>query len=566
MSDPRRPLEYGGPVLPRASEALSAETGEFDDIPTAFLPPEVQLERLRNPAVVRLVLGMAIAIAIVAWPQRTNGVFIVLLALFMGLFSLQMLYNAMRVRPRDWPTVATSAVGVTVAVLLLLDPERALESVGRSVALLMVLFAASDFVRTLRRRRREGGGPLVWPVAKVTAFIAVATVLAVYPSQLLVISTVAFAAMWGILGALALAQVLTAPEDEEIPFERHLVWEWLSSRTRTPVDRRLLYRKILFEGPDLSRRLVSFIALMSFATIIAAMGIINDSTAVVIGAMLVAPLMTPLMGMAISVVMGWPNRLLRNTGVAVLGIVLTIGISYLLTRVAPVTFDPTTNGQIVSRSNPTVIDLITATAAGAAGAYGLSRRDVSDALPGVAIAISLVPPLSVVGIAWAEEDWAAGNGALLLFTTNFLAIVVMGGLVFVMTGITPIAQVARNRQRVRTASASLVALTGIVLGGLLLNGSQITANAFEIGTIRKVTASWLEDSPNHDLIETRVDGNSVTVVLIGPPTNLPDPDTLDAELEEALGDSLTTEVRVVIQRRLNSEYDAEAPDSDQVDN
>lgn len=565
MNDPRRPPEYGGPVLPRASEALSTETGEFDDIPTAFIPPEVQLRRLRDPAVVRLVLGIAIAIAIVAWPERTNGVFIVLLALFLGLFSVQMLHDATKVRPRDWPTVGTAAVGVTVAVLLLLDPERAIDSVGRSVALLLVLFAVSDFIRTLRRRRRVGGGPLGWPVAKVTAFVAVGTVLAVYPSQLLVIGTVAFAAVWGILGALALAQVLTSPEDEEVPFEQHLVWQWLASRSRTPVDRRLLYRKILFEGPDLSRRLVSFITLMSFAAVIAAMGIINDSTAVVIGAMLVAPLMTPLMGIAISVVMGWPNRLLRSSAIALLGILLTIGISYLLTRVAPVTFDPITNAQILSRSNPTVIDLITATAAGAAGAYGLSRRDVSDALPGVAIAISLVPPLSVVGIAWAEEEWSAGNGALLLFTTNFLAIVVMGGLVFLITGITPITQLTRNRERVRTASASLVALTGIVLGGLLLNGSEITANAFEMGTIRKVTTSWLEDSPNHDLIETRIDGDSVTVVLIGPPANLPDPDTLDAELEEALGHQVRTEVRVIIQRRLNSEYDAEAAPPEQVD-
>ena len=133
--------------------------------------------------------------------------------------------------------------------------------------------------------------------------------------------------------------------------------------------------------------------------------------------------MTPLVRIAIGDVTGWPNRLLRSSAIALLGIVLTIGISYLLTRVAPVTFDPTTNAQILSRSNPTVIDLITATAAGAAGAYGLSRRDVSDALPGVAIAISLVPPLSVVGIAWAEEGWAAGNGALLLFTTNFLSLI-----------------------------------------------------------------------------------------------------------------------------------------------
>lgn len=553
MSDPRRPPDYGGPLLPRVSEELDTDSGEFDDISTAFIPPDVELSRLRHPAVVRLLLGLGIAIAILAWPRRTNDVFVVLLALLLALFSAQMLHDALRLRPRDWPTVVSSTLGVAVAVLLMLEPERAIESVGRAVAILVVLFALSDFIRTLRRRRAAGGGPFVWPIAKLTAFLAFGAVLAAYPGELLVITTSAFAAVWGIIAVLTLTQVLTAPEDEHLDLDHHLVWEWLATRTRTPVDRRLLYRKILFEGPDLTRRLVSFIALMSFAAVIAATGIINDSTAVVIGAMLVAPLMTPIMGMAISVVMGWPNRLLRSSAITLAGILLTIGISYLLTRTAPITFDPATNGQIVSRTDPTVLDLITATAAGAAGAYGLSRRDVSDALPGVAISISLVPPLSVAGIAWAEEEWSAGAGALLLFTTNFLAIVVMGGLVFVMTGITPIAQVAKNRQRVRTATAGIAALAGIVLGGLLLNGSEITANAFEAGTVRDVTKEWLEDSPNHDLVETRLDGDAITVVLIGPPSDLPDPDTLHAALEEELGHEVSTEVRIVLQRRISGE-------------
>lgn len=288
---------------------------------------------------------------------------------------------------------------------------------------------------------------------------------------------------------------------------------------------------------------------MTFAAVIATMGVLNDSTAVVIGAMLIAPLMTPLMGIAISVVMGWPNRLTRSALIALAGVVLTIAISYLLTRIAPATFDPTTNGQIVSRSTPTVVDLITATAAGAAGAYGLSRPDVSDALPGVAIAISLVPPLSVIGIAYAEEEWAAGNGALLLFTTNALAIVIMGGVTFVLTGVTPLRQVAENQQRVRTATASVVALAGIVITGLVLNGAEITANAFETGTVRRVAQGWADEAAAFDLVETRVDGQRVTVVLVGPPRGAPSAVELHESLEDELGRDVVTDVRIVLQER-----------------
>jgi len=161
--------------------------------------------------------------------------------------------------------------------------------------------------------------------------------------------------------------------------------------------------------------------------------------------------MTPLMGMAISLVMGWPNRLTRSAVVAAAGILLAISIGLLLGWIAPTVIDTTTNGQILARSTPTILDMITAVAAGAAGAYGLSRPDVSDSLPGVAIAISLVPPLSVVGIAYSQSDWEAGSGALLLFATNMVAILIVGGITFVFTGVTPLARITENQHRVRTA-------------------------------------------------------------------------------------------------------------------
>lgn len=557
---PTPPTGSPGAVEPPAlSPHLVPVEGEFDDIPAAFHPPEVRMNRLRNPAVLRVLLGIGIAIAIVAWPSRTNSVLISLGAILLVAISAQILATALRHRPADVPSAVTAVLGIVLAGILLLDPGRAIETVGRVFATVVVLFALADFVRFLRRRRR-GGGTLGWPLAKLLAALVLAGSLALYPAQLLVIATSAVAIAWAIIAVLALTQVFTAPEGQEPAIGQHLVWEWLVERPKTADDRQGLYRKILFEGPDLTKRLVSFIALMSFATVIAAMGIINDSTAVVIGAMLVAPLMTPLMGIAISVVMGWPNRLARSAAIALLGIVITIGISYLLTRVAPVTFDPETNAQILSRANPTVIDLIIAAAAGAAGAYGLSRRDVSDALPGVAIAISLVPPLAVVGIAYAEGEWSSGNGALLLFTTNVLAIIVMGGLVFIITGVTPLTQMAANRARVRTATASLVAMTGIVLSALLLNGSEITANAFEAGTIRRVTKEWMEDAERFNLVETRLEGQTVTVVLIGPPSGAPDVEELHASLEEELGHEVTTELRIVLQRTFSTESEPESDD------
>ena len=288
---------------------------------------------------------------------------------------------------------------------------------------------------------------------------------------------------------------------------------------------------------------------MALASVIASMGVITDSTAVVIGAMLIAPLMTPLMAVAISVVMGWPRRLTRSVSIAVGGVLLTILMGVLLGSIAPATIDPATNAQIIARSTPTILDLIIAVAAGAAGAYGLSRPDVSDALPGVAIAISLVPPLSVVGIAWSQGAWGDGGGALLLFVTNALAIIVIGGLTFVLTGVTPLRRVAEHQRRVRTASASIAGLVVLVIGALSLNGAEAASNALRIGTTRDHAEDWVDEAPDHDLVEVRLDGDLVTAVIIGPPTDPPTADDLRARLVDAPDDDLVVEVRLLVQRR-----------------
>lgn len=524
--------------------------GDFDDISRALTLHPIDLRRLLDPAVVRVVAGLLLAITVVVWPRRSDTLLVVIVAALLAFVSIQVLVASLRLDDKDIFSALAAAGGLVVAVVLLQEPSRAIVVVGRIAALVIAVFALADLVRGLRRCRTHGD-PVSWPVAKFVALLTIAASLAAYPSQLLAMITSAAAALWALIAVLTIVETLTAPEGEHWDRRktRHLVIDWLRDRPKTADDRRTLYSKILYEGPDLGRRVARFVTLMTFAAVIATMGVLNDSTAVVIGAMLIAPLMTPLMGIAISVVMGWPNRLTRSALIALVGVVLTIAISYLLTRMAPATFDPTTNGQIISRSTPTVVDLIIATAAGAAGAYGLSRPDVSDALPGVAVAISLVPPLSVIGIAYAEEEWAAGNGALLLFTTNALAIVIIGGVTFVLTGVTPLRQVAENQQRVRTATASVVALAGIVITGLVLNGAEITANAFETGTVRRVAQGWADEAAAFDLVETRVDGKRVTVVLIGPPSGAPSAEELHASLQNELGRDVVTDVRIVLQER-----------------
>ncbi len=203
----------------------------------------------------------------------------------------------------------------------------------------------------------------------------------------------------------------------------------------TPADVPPFEDKLFFEGDKRRVNLERFAVLLFLSTVIATYGVLGDSTATIIGAMIIAPLMIPIMGTAAGLVMGDMGRAGRSFlkvvgGVA--GVIFTawfIG-SFLNTTV--VSF--TTNSAITGRISPSLTDLAIALASGAAGAFAMSRSDVADSLPGVAISISLVPPFCVVGIGLSAGEWSVASGAMLLFLTNFLSILLAGGGVLALLG------------------------------------------------------------------------------------------------------------------------------------
>lgn len=171
--------------------------------------------------------------------------------------------------------------------------------------------------------------------------------------------------------------------------------------------------KLFFEGERKNKQIMNFIVLLALATVIATYGFVTDSTASVIGAMIIAPLMTPIMAAAAAVTMGSTIRLGQALRLVALGILGVIVLAMLLTFFIPdsiISFP--TNSQITSRVSPGLLDLVIALAAGAAGAYAIGRQEIADSLAGVAIAISLVPPLSVVGISLAKEQWVDSGGGI----------------------------------------------------------------------------------------------------------------------------------------------------------
>lgn len=105
---------------------------------------------------------------------------------------------------------------------------------------------------------------------------------------------------------------------------------WIDGLGARPQERAAVFDQVCFEGPDSPSRVLRFALVMTFASVISAMGVLADSTAVVVGAMLIAPLISPMMGMGLSLAMGWPRRLARSAALVLLGIGIAVGTGALL--------------------------------------------------------------------------------------------------------------------------------------------------------------------------------------------------------------------------------------------
>ena len=174
---------------------------------------------------------------------------------------------------------------------------------------------------------------------------------------------------------------------------------------------------------------------------------------------------------------------------------------------------PSDNSQITGRVSPTLVDLVAAATTGLAGSFAVARRDIGDILPGVAIAISLVPPLAVVGVTAVDGDWSGALGAMLLFLTNVLAIVVVGALLFGALRV-------RHGRGVDPAFRSrpvyaVVAIAGVVVLAAL---AVVTYRTVQLenwsDSATTVGTKWARDHGER-LLVARFDGATLVLVVEG---------------------------------------------------
>jgi uncharacterized hydrophobic protein (TIGR00271 family) len=230
------------------------------------------------------------------------------------------------------------------------------------------------------------------------------------------------------------------------------------------------------------------------------LGLLLNSPAVIIGAMLVAPLMQPLIGFAVGLTTGKAIMGFRALLTVLLGVAVALAISFLAGGIVPLE-DPT--AEMLARSSPSLLDAYVALAAGFIGAYATARKDIPSALAGVAIAAALMPPLCTAALGLALGDPRLGWGALLLFITNITFISIAAAGVFIWLGMRPkIDQLPRHAPYL-----GLVAATALVV-------FIVVGNLINFNTASKTTRIDQSAVINQSLINAFAPAEVVTVDIL----------------------------------------------------
>jgi uncharacterized hydrophobic protein (TIGR00271 family) len=258
-----------------------------------------------------------------------------------------------------------------------------------------------------------------------------------------------------------------------------------------------------------------FFLLVILSCSIATLGLITDSAAVIIGAMLLAPLMTPLIGIGMASIEGDSHLLKGAFLTLVKGIFLAIFLAFLISVVnnyLPIVSLQQLPGEILARTRPTPIDLVIALAGGLAAAYALTKPNLSAALPGVAIATALMPPLCTIGIGIALSKWDVAGGASLLFITNAVAIAFASVLVFFLRGFGSSSE--KEARRLPRSLLLSALLTVTLLIPLTYYSIKFFKDAAENKFIQSVVAQEVNNLGSAQLVEMNINRNGSALDML----------------------------------------------------
>nr|WP_299206683.1 TIGR00341 family protein [uncultured Brumimicrobium sp.] len=296
------------------------------------------------------------------------------------------------------------------------------------------------------------------------------------------------------------------------------------------------YKELFTQLRENARPSQNYVILMILSVILATLGVFANSSPVIIGAMILAPLMSPIISFSMGV-LRQDRELMKNSFITIL---VGVGVGYLFailfTLITPIN---QINAEITSRIEPNIIDLGIAVVSGAAGAYAFSKEEIAKTLAGVAIAVALVPPLAVSGIGLAWLNFDIFFGAFLLLITNLTGMVLAAAFTFLMTGYSPF----------KLAKKGLLISLAVVLSISIPLGYGF----FKVVEENKIIRSLNGTEINNNILENVIleSRKPFVISLDVLAKSMPDDaeiDNIKREIEQIVGEDVTLKAAIRLKR------------------
>lgn len=279
----------------------------------------------------------------------------------------------------------------------------------------------------------------------------------------------------------------------------------------------------------------TYLVLMALSTMIASFGLFGDSAPVVIGAMILAPLMGPIISLAMGM-LRQDGLLIKNSLITIFwGLIVGLFFSIIISLITPL---EVLNDQILARIRPNLLDLGIAVASGIAGAYAYSKEEISKTLAGVAISVALVPPLAVAGIGIGWMDKEVFGGAMLLLGTNLAGITMSAALTFLLLGFSPF----------RLAKRGLLISLGILIAIALPLGLSFNKMVNENSIIQDLSGKKIPHGLLREVKVVQMEPLKLSVTILSEDAlDENDFKEIKAEIEEKIGRTASIELTLGVQ-------------------
>lgn len=293
----------------------------------------------------------------------------------------------------------------------------------------------------------------------------------------------------------------------------------------------------------------SYVALLVFSTVIATLGLLINSIAVVIGAMLISPLSWPILGMATSVFRSQRHLFSTATWSLFVSIVATLVISALIVFIIPIS---DISPAIIALTQPTLLDLFIALASSVIGVLAIYYPRISSTAAGVAIAISLLPPLSTAGIGIALASWSIFSRSFLLFVTNMAAMLFGAVVTMYFLHFRPRRKADEARLRIGfLGSLLLLVLLSVPLSLYFKDTLQRSSVEQTINDILQTKAAIISDQARVDSIDVQYFPSLDNIVYVEATLYVPEGTYITEKQQNSLIENLTTATNRTVDLQLN---------------